>query len=148
MAEALAFFSQTRKKIVKGVFPKKKEGANNSISEASTTPSFGYSRDVYFNKKVETCPKWRKPLRFFPRQDKKIETSSNSGGSPGKILTRPAHPPPHTAVLLKGGTTVNNQQLVCSPQGEPTREESLLFDKALEALGESEHHTKCDVFAK
>ena len=83
-------------------------------------------------KKFETCPKWRKPLRFFqPRQ--KIETSYNSGGSPGEILTRPA---------------VNNQQLACTPQGEHITEETLLFDRALEALGESTHHTKDDVFAK
>ena len=85
---------------------------------------------------------------FFPDKAKKIETSSNIGGSPGEILTRPAHMPPHASVLVRGGTTVNNQQLACNPQGEPTTEEPLWFDRALEALGESEHHTKDDVFAK
>ena len=73
------------------------------------------------------------PCVFFFSQDKKIEPSSNSGGSPGEILTRPA---------------VNNQQLACNPQGEHITEESLQFDRALEALGESTHHTKYDVFAK
>ena len=89
-------------------------------------------------------------LAFFFRQDKKIETSSNSGRSPGKILARPAHPPSHIAVLVKGGTTVNNQQLDCTPQAEPNTEESLRFARALEALVKqiSGHHTKDDVFAK
>ena len=86
-------------------------------------------------------------MRFF-QKGQKIETSSNSGGSSGKFLARPAHPPPHTAVLAKGGTTVNNQQLACTSQGEPITEESLRFDRALEALGESTHPTKDEVFAK
>ena len=50
--------------------------------------------------------------------------------------------------MVRGGTTINNQQLACTPKGEPTTEESLRFDRALEALGEPEHHTKDDVFAK
>ena len=73
------------------------------------------------------------PGVFFPSQDKTIGTSSNSDGSPGKILTRPA---------------VNNQQLGCTPQGEHITEESLRFDKALEALDESTYPTKEKVFAK
>ena len=72
-------------------------------------------------------------LAFFFSQDKTIETSSNSGGSPGKIMTRPA---------------VNNQQLACTPQEEHITEESLRFDRALDALGESTHTTKNKVFAK
>ena len=87
-------------------------------------------------------------LAFFFKQDIKIETSSNSGGSPVKILTRHVHPPPHTAVLVKGGIHFNNRLLACTPKGEPTTEESLRFDRDLEALDESEHHTKDDVFAK
>ena len=89
-------------------------------------------------------------MRFFFRKDKKIETSSNSGGSPGKILERPVHLPPHTEVLVKGSTTVNNQQLEYTPQAEPTTEESIWLDRAMEALGKqiSGHHTKNDMFAK
>ena len=90
-------------------------------------------------------------LAFFsPRRDKKIEISSNSGGSPSKIFVRPAHPLAHTAVLVKGGTTVSNQQLDCTPQAEPTIEKSRRFARALEALDKqiSGHHTKDNVFAK
>ena len=43
---------------------------------------------------------------------------------------------------------VNNQQLACAPQGEHITEESLRFDRALEALGESTHPIKDKVFAK
>ena len=50
--------------------------------------------------------------------------------------------------MVKEDINVNNKQLACNPKGEPTTEESLRFDRALEALGESEHHTKDDVFAK
>ena len=72
-------------------------------------------------------------LAFFLSQDKTVETSSNSGGSPGEILTRP---------------DVNNQQLACTPQGEHITEESLRFDRDLEELCESKHRTKDEVFAK
>ena len=42
------------------------DGADNIISEGSTTPSFGEVRGGLFQgKKIETCTKWRKPLRFF-----------------------------------------------------------------------------------
>ena len=73
------------------------------------------------------------PGVLFSSQDKTIETSSNSGRSLGKILTRPA---------------VNNQQLACTQQGEQITEESLRFDRALESLGESMHPTKDKVLAK
>ena len=43
---------------------------------------------------------------------------------------------------------INNQQLAVTPQGEHITEDSLQFDKALEALGESLHPTKDEVFAR
>ena len=48
MAQALAFFFRQDKNIVRGVFPNKKDGADKSISEAITTPSFGDGVGVYF----------------------------------------------------------------------------------------------------
>ena len=89
-------------------------------------------------------------ILFFGR-DNKIETSSNSGVSPGETFVGPAHPPEQTSVLVKGRTTISNQQLDCTPQAESTTEESLRFARALEALGKhiSGHTvTKDNVFAK
>ena len=60
------YFVRQDKNIFHGVFPKKKDRADKSISEAITTPSFGDGRGVSVKKKIfETCPKWRKPLRGF-----------------------------------------------------------------------------------
>ena len=95
-----------------------RDGVDNNILEASTTPSFGVFRGVYSKKQLKPAQSGASPCVFF-RKDKKIETFSNSGGSPGKILSLPAHPPPHTAELVKGGTTVINQQLDYTPQAEP-----------------------------
>ena len=53
-------------------------------------------------------------------------------------------------MLVKGGKTVSNQQLDCTPQVEPTTEESLWFARALEAFGKqiSGHYSKDDMFEK
>ena len=67
---------------------------------------------------------WTKKLKLLPTV---AEALAN--------FFRPAHPPAHTAGLTKGGTTVSNQQLDCTPQEEPTTEEPLRFARALEALG-------------
>ena len=64
----------------------------------------------------------------------------------GRVRISPGLPPLLEEVLTC--PAVNNQQLACIPQGEHITEESLRFDRALEALGESTHHTKDDVFAK
>ena len=58
---------------VRRVYSKKRDGADNIISEASTTTSFGEVRGVYYKKKIETSPKWRKPLHFFPDKTKKLK---------------------------------------------------------------------------
>ena len=52
MAEALEFFFRQDKNIVRGDFPKRKDGANNNISEESATPSFGDGRGVYFRENI------------------------------------------------------------------------------------------------
>ena len=83
--EALAFFFRQDKNIVRLFFTKKKDRANIIISETNATSSSGDGRGVYFKKKIETFPKWRKPLGFFPDKTKKIETSSNYGRIPGEI---------------------------------------------------------------
>ena len=98
----------------------KSDGADNIISEGSTTPSFGDVRGVYSNFKNWNLHKVAQALAFFFGRDKKIETSSNSGASRVRKIVRPAHLSAHTAVLVKGGTTVRNQQLDCTPQAEPT----------------------------
>ena len=46
------FFSRQDKNIVREVYPKKRDRADNIISEASTTPSFGDVRGVYSKKKI------------------------------------------------------------------------------------------------
>ena len=43
---------------------------------------------------------------------------------------------------------IKNKQLDGTPQGEHITEDSLRFDRALEALGESTHPTKDEVFAR
>ena len=90
-------------------------------------------------------------MQFVFGWDNKIETFSNSGVSPGEFFVGPAHPPAHTAGIVKGDKTVSNKQLDCTPQAEPTMEESLRFARDMEALGKhiSGHTvTNDDVFAK
>ena len=43
---------------------------------------------------------------------------------------------------------INNKQLAGTPQGEHRTEDSLRFDRSLEALGESTHPTKDKVFSR
>ena len=72
------------------------------------------------------------PGNFSARQEKTFQTSPNSGKSPGKKVTC---------------QDINNRQLAGTSQGERSTEESLRFDRALEALGESTH-PKDEVFAR
>ena len=52
MGQALAFFFRQDKNIVRGGFPKKRDRADNSISEASTTLIFGDVMGVYSKKTI------------------------------------------------------------------------------------------------
>ena len=107
---------------------------NKSVSEGVITTSFGAGRGVSVRGGNLKLPQTGGgPGDFSTRQDKTTETSPNSGESPGKKLTCPA---------------INNQQLACTPQGGNITEESLRFERAMEALGESTYHTKDEVFAK
>ena len=73
------------------------------------------------------------PGDFFARQEETSRSSPNSGKSPGKIETR---------------QDIKNRQLAGTPQREHSTEDSLRFDRALEALRESTHPTKDKVFAR
>ena len=68
---------------------------------------------------------------IFLQTRRHISIFSNSGKSPGKKVT------------LQG---INNQQLADTPQIEHSTEDSLQFDRDMEALGESTHPTKDKVF--
>ena len=69
-------------------------------------------------------------------QPEKIVDSSKSGVSPCDFFLGPASPKEPPTVLKKSGPIDDNQQLDCAPQREPTKEETLWFARALEALGE------------
>ena len=113
---------------------KRKNGKGQEHLRGVTRTSLGTGRDGSVKKCFLNPPQTGgSPGDFFARQEKKIQTSPNSGKSPGKKVTRP---------------DINNQQLACNPQGEHTTEDLLRFDRALEAQGESTHPTKDEVFAK
>ena len=66
VAEALAFFSRQDKNIVRGVYRNKRDRAENIISEASTTPSFGEGRGVYSKKtNLKLAQSGASPCIFF-----------------------------------------------------------------------------------
>ena len=70
------------------------------------------------------------PGNFFARQEDTSLSSPNSGKSPGEKVTRQGN---------------NNQQQ--TTVGDHSTEEFLRFDRTLQALGESTHPTKDEVFA-
>ena len=128
----------------------KSDGADNIISGGSTTPSFGDVRGVYSNKKNSNLHKVAQALAiFFFGRDRKLKFLPTVAEDLANCF-RPAHPPAHTAVMVKGGTTVSNQKLDCTPQAEPTTEKFLRFARAIEALGKhiSGHLTKDNMFEK
>ena len=129
----------------------KSDGADRVISGGSTTPSFGDVMFFFPRKEKQSAQSGASPCKIVFGRDEQIETFSNSGVSPDKISVGPALPPAQKAVLMNGGTTVSYQQLDCTPQAEPTTEESLRFARAQEALGKHiSGHTipKDDTFAK
>ena len=66
MAEAPEFFSRQDKHIVRGVYTKKIDGADNSTSETSTPPRFEEGRGVHWNKKLKLDQGGGSPCVFFP----------------------------------------------------------------------------------
>ena len=114
----------------------KRDRADNIILERSTTPSFGDVRGFIPIKKLNLAQSGASPCVVFLQKGKnKLKLLPTLAEAPENVLASPAHPPAHTAVLVKGGTTVSNQQLDCTPQAENTTEESLRFARALESLG-------------
>ena len=91
-------------------------------------PSIGGSRSIKFSKTPQTGGS---PNDFFARQEDTSLSSSNSGKSPGEKVTRQGN---------------NNQQQTTVV--DHSTEDSLRFDRALQALGESTHPTEDEVFAR
>ena len=91
-------------------------------------PGIGGSRNITFSKKPQTGGS---PGNFFARQEDTSLSSPNCGKSPGEHVTRQGS---------------NNQQQ--TTVGDHSTEDSLLFNRALQALGESTHPTKDEVFAR
>ena len=103
-----------------------------SVSEGvkgkSLGTGIGGSRNINFSKTPQTGGS---PGNFFARQEGTSLSSPNSGKSPVEHVTRQGS---------------NNQQQ--TTVGENSTEDSLRFDRALQALGESNHPTKDEVFAR
>ena len=98
------FFSRQDKNSCQGGGFKREKQWGTRVSQSESQQQVLGPVEVFLSRKnIETPPNWRKPWRFFTRQDKTTETSHNSGESPGKKLTRPA---------------INNQQLAGNPQGD------------------------------
>ena len=107
-------------------------GWDASVSEGvngtSLGPGIGGSRSIHFSEKPQTGGS---PGDLFARQEDTFLSFPNSGKNPGKKVTRQGN---------------NNQQQ--TTVGDHSTEDSLQFDRALQALGESTHPIKDEVFAK
>ena len=106
------------------------ESVSEGVKGISLGPGRGGLRKIKFSKIPQTGGS---PGDFFVRQEDTSLSSPNSGKSPGEKVTRQG---------------INNQQLASTPKGEHSTEDSLRFDRALEALSESTHPTKEKVFAR
>ena len=74
------FFPDKTKKLIGGFVQKKETGRTILHQRQAHPPGLGKVGRSIRRKKIETCPRWRKPLRFFSRQDKNIV----KGGFPKK----------------------------------------------------------------
>ena len=126
------FFADQDKNSSQEAHTKKKLGRDASVSEGvkgtSLGPGIGGSRNIKFSENPQTGGS---PGDFFARQEDTSLSPPNSGKSPGEHVTRQGN---------------NNQQQ--TTVGDHSTEDSLRFDRALQALGESTHPTKDKVFAR
>ena len=84
------FFVRQDKNIYQDGFQKKITGRDKSISEGVTRTSLGNGRGGSVEKQnLKLLQTGGSPGDYFARQQKIIQTSPNSGKSPGEKLTRP-----------------------------------------------------------